>query len=249
MIRPHAKHWLLAISFSVMLYLVAVTFFLWHPVAPTAASNVGIGGIEIGLGLSGSAPVFEPELASDLIAKEAVQQFEPRPVLKPQPETKQTLEPKDKPKLESEAKRAPAKTQSEPFESLQSQIDGGLSKPATAAGIHSSQNADSSDKPLDGGQVGNKEDYMQKLQIWLERHKEYPRRAKRRRQQGTVILYFAMDRQGTVIRHEIRQSSGHKLLDKEVAKMLERAQPLPAMPASISGNQMELIVPVQFVLR
>lgn len=86
------------------------------------------------------------------------------------------------------------------------------------------------------------------LQTWLERHKEYPRRARRRHQQGIVLLYFVMNRQGVVLHHEIRQSSGHRLLDREVSQMIKRAQPLPPMPESLTGSQLELVVPVQFAL-
>ncbi|WP_199930334.1 energy transducer TonB [Sedimenticola thiotaurini] len=87
------------------------------------------------------------------------------------------------------------------------------------------------------------------LQSWLERHKEYPRRARRRHQQGVVMLYFVMNRQGQVLHYEIRKSSGYALLDREVSEMIKRAQPLPPMPATLTGSRLELVVPVEFALR
>lgn len=87
------------------------------------------------------------------------------------------------------------------------------------------------------------------LQPWLERHKEYPRHARLRRQEGRVLLYFRIDRAGRVLDYRIEQSSGYSLLDGEVRRMIERAQPLPAMPASMDQSSLELVVPVQFFLR
>ncbi|MDF1735083.1 MAG: TonB family protein [Minwuia sp.] len=100
-----------------------------------------------------------------------------------------------------------------------------------------------------GGTPGEQADYMTRLLNWLERHKEYPRRAQRRRQEGTAMLFFRMDRDGLVMDYKIEQGSGHALLDAEVEAMLQRAQPLPAMPDFMPQNQLELVVPVNFALR
>ena len=90
---------------------------------------------------------------------------------------------------------------------------------------------------------------MALLQAWLEKHKQYPRRAQIRRLQGTALLYFAMDDDGRVLSFRITRSSGHDLLDTEVAAMIRRAAPLPPVPADMRGARLEFVVPVQFVLR
>lgn len=100
-----------------------------------------------------------------------------------------------------------------------------------------------------GGNPGEREDYMTRLLNWLERHKKYPRRAQRRRQEGTAMLFFRMDREGQVTEFRIEQGSGHALLDAEVKAMIRRAQPLPAMPDFMQQSQLELLVPVNFALR
>jgi len=87
------------------------------------------------------------------------------------------------------------------------------------------------------------------LLAWLEHYKEYPRRARLRRQQGTALLYFIIDRTGRVLNYRLHQSSGHRILDNEVLSMIQRAQPLPPIPDKIDREQLELIVPVQFFLR
>ncbi len=84
---------------------------------------------------------------------------------------------------------------------------------------------------------------------WLEKHKEYPRQSQLRRQQGTAVLHFELDRQGRVLRYRIRTSSGFPELDREVEAMIKRAEPLPPMPADMTQAKLELLVPVQFRLR
>lgn len=92
-------------------------------------------------------------------------------------------------------------------------------------------------------------DYLALVQAWLEKHKEYPYRARLRREEGTAVLYFVVDRDGRVRDSELRQSTGHALLDREVLAMIERAQPLPRVPGDPNSVPLELIVPVRFRLR
>ncbi|PJK27432.1 energy transducer TonB [Minwuia thermotolerans] len=100
-----------------------------------------------------------------------------------------------------------------------------------------------------GGSPGERADFLAQLQAWLERHKEYPRRAQRRRQEGTATLFFVMSRDGRVLDFRIEESSGHEALDREVRAMIERAQPLPAIPDSMRQSRLELVVPIVFSLR
>ena len=109
--------------------------------------------------------------------------------------------------------------------------------------------AGSGDSTAGGGQPGASADFSALIPAWLEKHKKYPRRARTRRQQGTAILSFVIDRQGNVLDYRITKSSGHRLLDSEVADMIERANPVPTMPNEMRGDQMELVVPVAFFLR
>lgn len=107
----------------------------------------------------------------------------------------------------------------------------------------------SGDNIAGGGLPGDTADYAATLLAWLEKHKDYPRAARSRRQQGTVLLYFVLDAQGYVSQQRIEQSSGFAVLDNEALKMLQRAQPLPTMPNSLHQAPLELVVPVQFFLR
>ena len=100
-----------------------------------------------------------------------------------------------------------------------------------------------------GAVLSSEDDYIRRIRMWLERHKSYSKKARRRRMQGVVQLYFRLDRNGQVLRREIRKGSGHSLLDKAVLAMLDRAQPLPSFPEELEGAYLDLVVPIDFSLR
>ncbi len=83
----------------------------------------------------------------------------------------------------------------------------------------------------------------------LNRHKRYPPGARAKREQGVVYVRFAMDRTGRVVRAGIERHSRYAPLDEEGLALLARAQPLPAPPAELAGDPLELVVPVEFSLR
>ena len=101
----------------------------------------------------------------------------------------------------------------------------------------------------DGGVPDAWAEYLGQLQTWLRQHKEYPRRARFRRQEGTIILHFVIDRDGRLRDYGIEGSSGYDLLDRAVIDMIERSRPLPPIPDHLGQSRLALTVPVRFVLR
>ena len=93
---------------------------------------------------------------------------------------------------------------------------------------------------------GELQDYAGLVAAWLERHKRYPDRARRMRQQGVVTVEFAIDGQGRVLSQRVVDATGFELLDGEATALLERANPLPAPP---DGKARSFTMPVVFVLR
>ncbi|WPZ35139.1 TonB family protein [Thalassobaculum sp. OXR-137] len=172
----------------------------------------------------------------------------PMPVTRPQPPQPQ------KPRVEQTPPRpAPQQTAALSVDAPTAQS----AQPAAAqtqgaagrSGVGQSQQSSTAQASSGGGRPGVTVDYASILQAWLEDHKEYPRRARSRRQEGVVMLYFVMDRAGNVLDYRIDRSSGYDLLDREVEQMIQRAQPLPPMPAEMTQARLELVVPVQFQLR
>jgi len=82
----------------------------------------------------------------------------------------------------------------------------------------------------------------------LQRFKSYPSGARARNEEGVVNLSFTVDRDGHVLSRQIVSSSGHPDLDAEVLTMIERAQPLPAFPPSMTQAQQDFTVPIRFSL-
>jgi periplasmic protein TonB len=83
----------------------------------------------------------------------------------------------------------------------------------------------------------------------LQRAKRYPSEAQRRNEEGIVLLSFSLDRGGRVLAHHIAKSSGYPSLDDEVMAMIMRAEPLPAFPASMPQERLDLTVPIRFSLK
>jgi protein TonB len=117
------------------------------------------------------------------------------------------------------------------------------------SGTQNSRNAGSGAQASAGGRVGAPPEYIDRIRAWLDRHKEYPRPARKRREEGVAYLYFVIDRTGRVLDYRLRQSSGHGSLDRATVDMIRRADPLPQMPDSIAQARLELVVPIEFQLR
>ncbi|MEX2200161.1 MAG: TonB family protein [Dongiaceae bacterium] len=89
-------------------------------------------------------------------------------------------------------------------------------------------------------------DYAALLAQWLEHHKEYPERARRRHQEGVVLCEFTVAASGDVVDYRILEGSGHDLLDEEADALIARASPLPPPPPGAAATYR---VPIVFALR
>jgi periplasmic protein TonB len=83
----------------------------------------------------------------------------------------------------------------------------------------------------------------------LEHQKRYPADAQARREEGTALLSFGIDRDGNVLGYFLARSSGYADLDDEVLAMIQRASPLPPVPPEVHDKIVQLVVPVRFSVR
>jgi protein TonB len=93
-----------------------------------------------------------------------------------------------------------------------------------------------------------KDVFLGRLLGQLNRFKQYPRAARQAHIQGVVMLHFIMDADGKVTSFEIARSSGRPVLDAEALALIQRAQPLPALPAGYPTRTLDAIVPIEFYL-
>jgi protein TonB len=93
-----------------------------------------------------------------------------------------------------------------------------------------------------------RDNFLGGLLAQLNRFKQYPRAARQAHIQGVVMLHFVMDAQGKVQSFEIAKSSGRPVLDAEALALIQRAQPLPALPADYPTRTLDAVVPIEFSL-
>jgi protein TonB len=276
--RSPVRHWLVAVGAAVLIH-GGIAALMLRQSAASSARSAGVGGIEVSLGPAGGAagavaeteapvekeeqseepkaqPEPPPSEQPDVATKEdKLPEPEPEPKAEPLPKPAVVPPPKPKPPVpEPPKKRAeptpvPEKTPPREPEKQVASVPPSVAGVNGKAGTQVSRDAGSANNTSGGGTPGDVVDYMAVLQAWLEKHKEYPRSARLRRMEGTTLLYFVMDREGRVLDFRIQKSSGYALLDHEVEEMIRRAQPLPQMPDNMPQARLELVVPVQFLLR
>lgn len=274
-----SRHWFTALSIAALAHAGLAVLFYEPFQPPVGTIAMGLSGMEIALGPAGGASgavetVTAPTEPADDAQRpdevETMQEDKSESVVEEKPERKAetkpmppleqipvaktrpaTLVPTPQPELESETlAESKARTVAQALTdtsvpSQQSVIRGTDSK----SGTKERRESGDGDTGVGGSVPGTERDYLSLLSAWLERHKQYPSRAQRRRQEGTVYLRFVLDREGKVLYYQIERTSGYTLLDREVEKMIRRAAPLPAMPKELAQSRLELIVPVSFYLR
>ncbi len=194
-----------------------------------------------------TTPKHEPETASEVATNPQVTEpSPPRDLPSELPSRRPDNIPEPEHPTAPQVTAAPAPQRVAPDGSEGAADNGEVSSAATAQGRHDSGAGDATEG---GGSPGASASYLDALRAWLERHKDYPRRAQRRRVEGVVMLSFTVNGRGQVLAHDITQSSGSQDLDRAAEAMLRRAQPLPPIPDSLGVEEMTISVPVSFALR
>ena len=227
--QPRARHWILALSLAVAAH-ASLVFFL----GPQSGGPVHVfRGIQVAL-----QPTQGPSTTEEAVERETTEIYAIPPpeitTVEPEPielveerdstvAVVQTRPPSEEVRAREFALPTPATPQAVPL------------SPSTLGHVH--------------GTPGAAKSYLSTVRAWLEAHKRYPRAARLRHHEGTVLLRFVLDRTGRVVSYQIERTSGFPLLDRAVEKLIQRASPFPAMPSDMEQQQLELIVPVAFSLR
>jgi len=91
--------------------------------------------------------------------------------------------------------------------------------------------------------------YLLEIRRLLEKHKDYPWMARRRRIQGVVAVIFTIGSGGQIESARIGRSSGHALLDKAAQNTIHRVGRFPPLPAALHRQKLTIEVPLAFRLR
>ena len=80
----------------------------------------------------------------------------------------------------------------------------------------------------------------------IERHKSYPKQARRTGAQGTVSLLVHVGRDGRVKNWEVYKASGQTVLDLATRQLGEK---LAGLDTGVRGKEVQVVVPVSYSLR
>lgn len=263
------RYWLLALLIAVSLHAAGFVVFL-NKETDDGAELAGEQGIEIDLGMIGD--LGETEETEPEAAPEPISEPEPEPVTEPEPEVEPAPEPEPEPVKQPEPVKPKQQTDTKvkkltepapkpkPQPIVQPEPDPELkprpkplatqaqTKDVTPKQAKQKQTTGKAAALTNGGQVAARQSYFSLLAATLAKHKRYPSVSRRRGEEGIVKLFFVVDRSGEVLEYRISESSGSKRLDEAVLKMLDNASPLPAFPADMSQQQLEVNVPIAFQL-
>ena len=107
----------------------------------------------------------------------------------------------------------------------------------------------SSDLPssdLPSSAVPSSPQQLMNLSSWINRHRFYPSDARRKGEEGTVLMRISFSNSGHLENYQVIKSSGSNTLDRAAAEILKRSAPYPEeLVAAFSQAE----VPLVFSLR
>lgn len=249
-----------ALVLAVLAHGAAIAFLLERP-EPAGAVAEGAGGMNVSIvaGLPAPAkaveqspsppePEPEPEVVEELPPEPEALPVLPakKPVKKPErPKQVQKPVPEPQPRQPEQVELKEPESEPAPAQQL-AHLEGAAGQAPTQTGRAS--HADPGAAGGGGGAPGARADYYALLRAHLERFKQYPRRARLRREEGVVELSLTIGRGGEVLAHDIIASSGFGRLDEAVSRMVADASPLPP-PEQMAELPVTVRVPVDFSLR
>ncbi len=237
-----SKEWVVVLTLALLLHAAAGFYWWWTPAIELAEPGAG----SMTLALAPSTSPNEDRSETESVDEEETVVSEPERQVRPEPqEQPDPPEPVvERPPVEIPPRRA---EQSAPKPAVESRPSSSQA-PQQIAPESQSVGQGQASASVGVSNADIEADYQAMLASWLARHKRYPRAARRRNIEGVVTLSFTVNTSGTVTQYEIVGSSGYEMLDKEVANMLKRAQPLPAIPRELGRSSFAVTIPVRFEL-
>lgn len=91
-------------------------------------------------------------------------------------------------------------------------------------------------------------DYKRDAINLFKKNVNYPVKAFREKLQGEGTIRVTVDKRGTLLGTEIVESTGHRVLDREMTDMVNKTMPLPAMPKELPDEPYTIDIPIKFSL-
>lgn len=93
------------------------------------------------------------------------------------------------------------------------------------------------------------QNYLAKVRRLLEQHKTYPPLARRRHEEGVVVVRFTIGAGGHIDVGGVARSSGHHLLDQAAQDTVKRVHRFPPLPPELGRDRLSIEVPLAFRLQ
>jgi protein TonB len=181
------------------------------------------------------APEPSPEIPVTTEPEKVIPETKlPRPVIKPRPEPVTPVEPVSEPAVQ-------------PVPDITSSSHTAVK---TIPATEPVNEATSAQKTRSNSQYESlKQRYIKALLKRIHRKKHYPRKARRNREEGEVLVSFVIGQSGDISLIRVSRSSGYANLDKAAVKTIVRVSPLQPLPDELGMTSWELAVPIAFDLR
>lgn len=91
-----------------------------------------------------------------------------------------------------------------------------------------------------------KNDYLSKLRTTIEKNKIYPKRAKRLKQQGKVIVSFEITKNGRIKKVALKNACPYKRLNSAAIKLLVQIAKFEPIPQELEKDTWAIEVPINY---
>lgn len=91
-------------------------------------------------------------------------------------------------------------------------------------------------------------EYLLKLRALIEKHKEYPKRAKRLKQQGKVIVIFEINKNGYIKSINLKSKSQYKRLNNAALDILKKIARFEPIPKELNKTNWAIEIPISYFI-
>jgi len=93
-----------------------------------------------------------------------------------------------------------------------------------------------------------KNEYLLRLRKKIENNKTYPKRAKRLKQQGRVLISFRISKDGEISNINLKGKSSYQRLNTAAMKLIEEIAKFEPIPKELGKNTWAIEVPINYSL-
>ncbi|GHF14111.1 hypothetical protein GCM10017044_05250 [Kordiimonas sediminis] len=94
--------------------------------------------------------------------------------------------------------------------------------------------------------AGDMKSWQQAVVKMVQKNQKYPRSAVSREIEGKAKVRISVAADGAITTYEIAEATGETVLDREIPKLMERLNPLPALPEG--QTELTFVLPLNWSL-